>query len=150
MAHVELSLAGPGTPQELREFTPATNLDRWMATVASAEEPTVVVDAHAVILAASAACCALFGLGDPLETVGRVLASRGVLQLIDFTAEGRPLPPTEVERIPPLLAISAGRPARGLMRVRCGPELLRTVDAMATPIWENGRQAGSLTFFAEV
>lgn len=147
MAHVELSLT---EPVGLAEYEPATNLDRWAAVVAAATEPSLVLDAEAVIIAASAACCALFDLNDPLALPGHSLLR--VLTLVDFTATPSPLTITELDLIPPLLALSSGRLSRGLLRVRYGRdgERLRTVDAIATPIWEGTRPAGSLTFFAEV
>lgn len=146
MAHVELSLTEPG----LGGLVPATNLDRWVAAVHAAAEPSLVIDAQAVILAMSAACSTLFELGDPLATVGRRLL--GAVRLVDFTAAKGELTLGEIDKIPPLLAVSSGRLARGLMRVQCGrdPSRIRTVDAIATPIWEDTRHAGSLTFFSEV
>lgn len=147
MAHVELSLTEPvGLP----EFEPATNLDRWAAVVAAAAEPSLVVDPEAVIIAASGSCCALFELGDPVVMAGESLLR--VLTLVDFTAAPCELTIAELDKIPPLLALSSGRLARGLLRVQCGSnaDRVRTVDAIATPIWEGTRPAGSLTFFAEV
>lgn len=145
MAHVELSLTEPvGLP----EFEPATNLDRWAAVVAAAAEPSLVLDAEAGIIAASASCCTLFELGAPVTMPGKSLLR--VLTLVDFTATPSPLTIAELDRIPPLLALSSGRLTRGLLRVQSGSDRIRTVDAIATPIWEGTRPAGSLTFFAEV
>jgi hypothetical protein len=151
VAHVELSLTGPvGLP----EFEPAGNLDRWCAVVAAATEASLVINAEAVIVAASASCCALFDLGDPLAAIGEPLL--GVLTLVDFTAAPSKLTGAELDKIPPLLALSSDRLARGLLRVQRGAngDRIRTVDAVATPIWDEAvaapRPAGSLTFFAEV
>ena len=157
MAHVELSLTqplvshGPRDSDALNELEPVTNLDRWAATVAEAVEPSLVIDAEAVILATSRSCCALFELGDPETTPGLFLLG-GVLQLVDFTAARTELTIAEIDKIPPLMALSSGRLARGLMRVQCGRDAgqIRTVDAIATPILEGTRPAGSLTFFSEV
>jgi hypothetical protein len=154
VAHVELSLTEPLVPTGVRDIEPATNLDRWAAAVAHAAEPCLVIDSGAVILATSASCCDLFGLDDPPATIGRYLLSNagGALQLVDFTAERGELAVPEVDKIPPLLALTSGRPAHGLMRVQCGrdPERICTVDAIATPILEGPRPAGSLTFFCEI
>jgi len=51
--------------------------------------------------------------------------------------------------MPPLLALSSGRLARGLVRIRCasGP---CTFDAIATPLTEDGKVVGSLTFFSAI
>lgn len=154
LAHVELSLTEAPPSGEVRgplDLDPVTNLDRWVAVVSAAVEPCLIIDADAVILATSPSCCELFELGDPSATVGRFLLG-GVLQLVDFTAARGELTGAEIDKIPPLLALSSGRLARGLMRVQCGqkPGRTRTVDAIATPIWEGTRSAGSLTFFSEI
>lgn len=153
MRHVELSLTEPLAPSGARgplDLEPVTNLDRWVATVLAAVEPCLILDCDAAILATSPSCCELFDLGDPSATVGRYLLD--TLRLVDFTAARGDLTTTEIDKIPPLLALSSGRLARGLMRVQCGrePDRSRTVDAIATPIWEDAGPAGSLTFFAEV
>jgi hypothetical protein len=54
-----------------------------------------------------------------------------------------------VGKIPPLLAMSSQRLSRGLLRVdRDGTTA--TLDAIATPLFDDGRLAGSLTFFSEI
>jgi hypothetical protein len=128
-----------------------TNLDRWAAVVTDAVEPCIVIESTGVIVATSPSCCELFDLGDPAATVGRYLL-REVFQLIDFTAARGVLTGAEADKIPPLLALSSGRLARGLMRVQCGQgeARIRTVDAIATPIREASGTAGSLTFFSEI
>jgi hypothetical protein len=155
LAHVELSLTEPLVPSAARgplDLDPPTNLDRWVSTVLAAAEPSLIVDADGVILATSVSCCQLFELGKPDDTIGRFLLGGGVLQMVDFTAARTELTVTDVEKIPPMLAISSGRLARGLLRVQCGeqPDRIRTVDAIATPLWEGTRTAGSLTFFSEI
>jgi len=110
VAHVELSLSGAFVPQAR---TPAadefvTSIDRWSATVQTAAEPCLVIDATTKILAVSPAGSALLGLGNPFDAVGQPLLG-GVLRLIDFTAGGGRLDEPEIERIPPLLAIRSGR-----------------------------------------
>lgn len=152
MAHVELSLsqafvpsASPSTPQETDNFR------RWCAAVAAALEPCLLIDLHTTIEAVSVSCCTLLGLGTPAEAVGRPLLD-GELRLLDFTAARAELPEQESEKIPPLLALSSGRLARGLLRVRSdaagGSDA--TVDAIATPVLTDGVVAGSLTFFSQV
>jgi hypothetical protein len=151
VAHVELSLSeafalGPATvPKSENAVT------RWAAAVRDAAEPCLVIDAEAVIVATSASCCALLGLGHPASTVGRFLLD-GVLRLVDFTAARGELTEAEIDKIPPLLALSSGRLARGLMRVQCSADGIQhaTVDAIATPLLRGGTPAGSLTFFSAV
>ncbi|HEY3008000.1 MAG TPA: hypothetical protein VGJ63_08035 [Micromonosporaceae bacterium] len=151
MAHVELSLSeafvlGTGPAEE-----PVDVLERWAATVRTADEPCLVIDTDAVIVATSASCCSLLGLGRPEHTVGRFLLD-GVLRLVDFTAAGGQLTEAEIDKIPPLLALSSGRLARGLMRVQCSADGFQhaTIDAIATPLLRGEKAAGSLTFFSAV
>jgi hypothetical protein len=151
VAHVELSLSGAFVPQAR---TPAeaefvSGLDRWTASVAEAAEPCLVIDTSTTILAVSASCCELFGLGKPAEVTGQPLGA--ALRLIDFTAGAGELDETDVEKIPPLLAIRSERLARGLLRTVPGPgEPPLTVDAITTPLFAAERVAGSLTFFSPV
>lgn len=143
MAHVELSISDPHLvrAQDIAE----SSLDRWAATVAEAAEPSLVIDERAVIVAVSASFEELLGLTEPV--VDRPLL-HGVLQLLDF-ADGGALDAAEIAKTPPLLALSSGRLARGLVRVRCatGP---RTFDAIATPLLQDNEVVGSLTFFSTV
>ncbi len=146
MAHVEISVSEP-----FAGLDPPTNLDRWAAVVGTALEPCLLIDSDAIILAVSAACCDLFGLGDPALAVNRSLLG-GVLQLVDFTAARGELTLGEIDQIPPLLALSSGHLARGLMRVQCrrDPDRTYTLDAIATPIMGGLQPAGSLTFVSPV
>jgi hypothetical protein len=151
VAHVELSLSGAFVPQARTpaeaEFAPG--VDRWASTVAAATEPCLIIDTATVIVAVSASCTELLGLGKPPEAIGRQLG--GALRLLDFTAGAAELEESDAERIPPLLALRSERPARGLMRVvpEAGGTPL-TVDAIATPLLDGDRVAGSLTFFSAV
>ena len=153
VAHVELSLSGAFVPQAR---TPAevefvANLERWANAVTTAAEPCLIIDAEATILAVSASCGELLGLGKPAEAIGQPLLDSGVLRLIDFTAAGGELARPEIEKIPPVLAIRSGRLARGLMRVQADatyPAL--TIDAIATPLTEGEQVVASLTFFSAV
>ena len=153
MAHVELSLSGAFVPQAR---TPAeaefvANLERWTTTVLAAAEPCLVIDAETSILAVSPSCGDLLGLGKPAEAVGQPLLDAGLLRLIDFTASGGELTRPEIEKIPPVLAIRSGRPARGLMRVQADPSYpALTIDAIATPLTEAEQVVASLTFFSAI
>jgi PAS domain-containing protein len=152
VAHVELSLSGAFVPQARTpsesEFVPS--IERWKSTVATAAEPALIIDTEGTIVAVSPAASALLGLGRPAEIVGRPLLDGGI-RLIDFTAGGGDLDEPELERIPPLLAITSGRLARGLMRVQTAAgDAHLTVDAIATPLTDAGDVVASLTFFAPV
>lgn len=151
MAHVELSLSGAFVPQARTpseaEFVPS--LDRWTTTVTSASEPCLIIDTTTAIVAVSASCGDLLGLGKPPEVLGKPLGS--VLHLIDFTAGAGELEESDADKIPPLLALRSERLARGLLRVVPAPgETPLTVDAIATPLFDNERVAGSMTFFSAV
>jgi PAS domain-containing protein len=151
VAHVELSISDPhlARPSDLTdpsaESMVESSLDRWAATVAEAAEPSLVIDDKAVIVAVSASFEDLLGLTE--SAIDRPLVD-GVLQLLDF-GDGGALDASEINKTPPLLALSSGRLARGLVRVRCasGP---RTFDAIATPLLQDGQVVGSLTFFSTV
>lgn len=153
MAHVELSLTESFAPhvRPSADSTAAGSVSRWAAMVAEATEPCLVIDGNASIVAASVSCCTLLGLGDPETIEGRFLLD-GVLRLVDFTAARGELTEAEIDKIPPLLALSSGRLARGLMRVHDGAEggLDATVDAIATPLWDDTTVVGSLTFFSAI
>lgn len=148
MAHVELSLSeAAGAPPD-PGGTPGGSLGRWSAAAAEAEEACLVLDADGGIVAASAACHALLGLGEPGSVLGRYLLD-GVLQLVDFTAARRLLPEADVDAIPPLLALTSGRLARGIMRVHDGSYDV-TVDGIAVPLRDGDQVVGSLTFFSAI
>ena len=168
MPHVELSLVedpsrhtpervsdgGPVVPHTREPREPGSDgggsVQRWAAVVATAAEPSLVLDAHGMIVTASASCAKLIGLGDAAAARGRRLRDAG-LHLIDFTASPDELDSAEADKIPPLLAISSGGLARGLMRVACpDTKLTSTMDAIATPLWEGSTVVGSLTFFARI
>lgn len=126
------------------------SLGRWAAVVAAAPEPSLVLDANGVIVAASAGCAELIGLDDLTTARGRQLRD-AVVDLVDFTDSLDKLDSAEAGKIPPLLAISSGRLARGLMRVACpDTHIVSTMDAVATPLWEGATVTGSLTFFARI
>jgi hypothetical protein len=155
--HLELELTedarrlaptGPGgTEQPLSRSH--SSLVRWAASVAGATEPSLVLTADAVIVAASSSCAELIGLPDPAALPGTPLRD-AVPQLVDFTESLGELDNSEAGKIPPLLAISSGRLARGLMRVVCCDGTVRTMDAVATPLWDGPALVGSLTFFSKI
>lgn len=168
MPHVELSLvedpsrlAAHGNGRAAAELTPPPahapyeaihvgSLDRWAAVVTGAAEPCLVLDAETVIVAGSASCAEMIGLGDPDAARGRRLRDAGV-HLVDFTGSLDELEPAEADKIPPILAISSRRLARGLMRVACPiSKTACTMDAIATPLWDGATVVGSLTFFSEI
>jgi PAS domain-containing protein len=155
VAHVELSLTESFIPHALPDQEPLLvdgdtggTLQRWSAVVRKAAEPSLVIDARETIVGASAACCELLGLGDPVAAAGRTLLDE--VRLIDFTANRGELTEPEMANIPPLLAVTSGRLARGLLRVQRLGQLPSTVDAISTPLCEGDEVVGSLTFFAEV
>jgi PAS domain-containing protein len=135
--HVEFSIS------DLPAAVPS--LERWGATVDGALEACLVIDAEQVVVAMSESFEEMLGLDE--SPVSRpLLQDGGVLQLLDF-ADGKALEQTEVARMPPVLALTSGRLARGLIRIRCAPGP-RTFDAIATPLIEDGKTVGSLTFFS--
>jgi len=147
--HVEFSISDPHQPPaQTRTADPAeSSLERWGATVDRAAEPCLVIDADVVVVAMSASFEAMLGLSD--SPVNRpLLDDDGVLRLLDF-GDGNALEQIEVARMPSLLALTSGRLARGLIRIRCanGPG---TFDAIATPLTEDGKVVGSLTFFLAI
>lgn len=155
MPHVELSLTDvPSAHRPTASTTAGDPLQRWSAAVADANEPCLVLDADAVIVAASASCAEMLGLGKPAggpaAAEGRKLRE-AVYPMVDFTAARAELDENETHMIPPLLAISSGRMARGLIRVAC-PDTgyVSTLDAIATPLVNGPDIVGSLTFFARV
>lgn len=153
MAHVELSISESLVPQAREPIEPmrVDNFQLWVSATAAALEPCLVIDQDLLIAAASPACCELLGLGDPGTVTGRPLLAG--LRLVDFTAQRGELDETEIDKIPPFLALTSGRLARGLLRVAGaadeGPDD-GTVDAVATPVWSGNRVVGSLTFFAPI
>lgn len=142
MPHVELSLSEP----HLRPPPAESSFDRWAEAVDGAGEPCLLIDSAATIVAVSNACRDLLGMDT--APVGRSILD-GVLRLLDFSSTGCPLHDDEVGKIPPLLAVTSARLARGLIRVRAGGRAC-TLDAVAAPLFDGERTAGSVSFFSEV
>ncbi|GAA2330480.1 hypothetical protein [Dactylosporangium salmoneum] len=145
--HVEFSISDPHQSRAHdRSQDPAeSSLDRWGATVDAAAEPCLVIDSDVVVVAMSASFEEMLGLdGSPLNRP--LLDGDGVLQLLDF-GDGKALEQIEVARMPTLLALTSGRLARGLVRIKCA-DAPCTFDAIATPLKDDGKVVGSLTFFS--
>jgi hypothetical protein len=148
VAHVELSLS-ESLSVPIQRIPDWNSVDRWTFAVDGATEPCLVIDIGAVIAAVSAPACALLGFQLPDDAVGQCLFA-DVLPLVDFTAAAGALAEGEVARIPPVLALTSGRLARGLMRTRGAHGEIITMDALSTPLWEHDTVIGSLTFFCVV
>lgn len=152
VAYASLPLEDPVEPEYLPYvFDPHDSLERWASVVRGAAEPCLVIDAAALIVAASEPCCQLLGLGSSDVAANRHLLD-GTLRFVDFTATHSELSESEITKIAPLLALSSRRLARGLIRVRCGfdSQQVCTADAIATPLWQGQTVVGSLTFFSPV
>jgi PAS domain-containing protein len=106
VSFVELSIPDPGFKGRPRFDS---SLDLWGHTAQQAQEPCLVLDVNAVVVAASPGCGELFAF-TATDAVGRRLID--VLRLLDFNAVSGELPGWEVDKIPPLLAITAGRHRR--------------------------------------
>jgi PAS domain-containing protein len=146
VAHVELSLTEP--PVSARDSQPEDSLERWSRAVAAAQEPCLIIDAMSEIIAVSTSACELLGFPGQAAVVGRHLFG-GILRLLDFTSVPSPLADGELEKIPPVLAFNSRRLARGLIRVRSGG-VVRTIDAVATPLLDRDKVVGSLTFLTQI
>jgi len=145
--HVELSLSEATEPAAPRPGGFDGSLDRWAFAVSSANEPCLVTDAGGLVVAASPGCRGLLATS-PAEAVGRRLVS--VLRPLDFNAVSGELPDWEAEKIPPLMAISSGGLARGLLRLPDDRGAPRTVDAVSAPLRDGSTVVGSITYFALV
>jgi PAS domain-containing protein len=149
VAHVELSVSEPlAGPDRDAPSDPEGSLSRWGRVVTEAGEPCLVLDGVFEIVAVSPTASRLLGFPDEESAVGRRL-SEGVIPLVDFTSPPVPLPESDLEKIPPRLAYSSGRLARGLLRVQTSTEV-RTIDAVATPLFDGDKPIGSLTFFSQI
>ena len=62
-----------------------------------------------------------------------------MLRLLDFNTVSGELPGWEVDKIPPLLAITTGGLARGLLRVPGTGRRCQTVDAISVPLRDGVR-----------
>lgn len=153
MAHVELSWTGsPPHEQRIPSSLERSRLDpaveRWAAAVDEANEPCMVIDSFANIVSMSQSACALLGFGSAREAIGQCLYDRA-FPLLDFTSERAELNDDEIQRTPPVLALTSGLLARGVLRVR-GDGRFVTMDAVSTPLKDGAIVLGSLTFFCLV
>ncbi len=123
-------------------------LQRWVSLVNGAPEPCLVVDRGGTIAGCSPSSVTLLQLPEPADAVGRALLD-GLLVPVDFTAAGRGLSEWELAHLPPLLSLTTGGLARGLIRLRTG-QAIRTIDAVSTPLLDGTEVVGSLTFFREI
>ncbi len=143
MASVELSLSESFAPS----VAPPTALERWRTAVVDASEACLVIDSVGTIVAVSRSASLLLGFDSVAGTEN--LFHEGVVRLLDFTSSAAVLPDEELRKTPPAMALSSGRLARGLLRVRSGGEII-TIDAIATPLFDGEELVGSLTFFATI
>jgi len=143
VAHVELSVSEPHLVHSQQRSV--SSLERWTAAVRDAEEFCLLLDTDAVVVAISPPFEGLLGAGRAV--VGRDLFD-DVLKLIDF-ADGGPIADGDASKIPPLMALTSGHLARGLLRVDTA-EGQCTFDAVGTPLVEGAATAGSLTFFSRI
>jgi hypothetical protein len=144
VSFVELSIPDPGLTGRPRFDS---SLDLWEYTVRHAQEACLVLDVSATVVAASPGCGKLFSISSA-DAVGRRLVD--VVRLLDFNAVAGKLPDREVDKIPPLLAISNAGLARGLLRVPGTDGSPDTVDAVSVALRDGPRVVGSLTFFTPV
>lgn len=134
--------------ERVRQPAAATStLARWIATVAAAHDPCIVLDAEGKVASISAAAAELLGCGDT-AVVGRVLLE--VLELVDFDTGG--VRPDYAPRIAPVAVLSNGSGlVRSLIRLRRADGGRLTIDASAAPIHDaRGETVGSFTFLAPV
>lgn len=153
MAHIELSLAPADAAPDallpaLQVVSAVNHVDSWLEAVSEAEEPCLLLDAGGIMIGASRPCVAVLGAESADDLLGRGLLE-DVIDLVDFTAAQERLQEAQLERLPPLLALTSGALARGLLRIRAG-ETVRTLDAVSTPLRAHGQLVGSLTFFHRI
>jgi PAS domain-containing protein len=123
----------------------STPLARWIATVAAAHDPCLVLDPDAQVLSMSVSAAELLGCTEGV--IGRRLLD--VLDVVDFET-GRSAP-DYAPRIAPMAVLTTGTGMmRSLLRIRQRDSVV-TVDASAAPIHDAaGTTVGSFTFFAPV
>jgi len=124
----------------------STPLARWIATVAAAHDPCLVLDADAQVLSMSVSAAELLGATEGV--IGRRLLD--VVEVIDFDT-GR-ASPDYAHRIAPIAVLNTGTGLmRSLMRIRQRDGMAVTVDTASAPIHDaTGTMVGSFTFFATV
>jgi len=123
-------------------------LHSWIGPVRASQQPCLALNRDGQIAACSLAAVAVLGLADPLSVVGRDLLG-AMASPIGFTGGGDKLSDWELGQIPPLRSLRTGRLARSVLRIR-GAHTIRTLDAVATPLYHESLVIGSLTFFQEL
>lgn len=125
----------------------STPLARWIATVAAAHDPCLVLDGDGRVLSLSTSAAELLGCSDA-GVIGRQLLE--VIDPLDFET-GRSSP-DYAARIAPLAVLTSGAGLmRSLLRVRQHDGTPLTIDASAAPIHDvRGDTVGSFTFLAPV
>jgi PAS domain-containing protein len=124
----------------------STPLARWIATVAAAHDPCLVLDPDGQVVSMSVSAAELLGCTEGV--IGRSLLD--VVDIVDFET-GRSAP-DYAPRIAPIAVLGAGSGLmRSLMRTRQRDAITVTVDASSAPIHDaTGNTVGSFTFFAPV
>lgn len=129
-----------------RAAVASTPLARWIATVAAAHDPCLVLDPDAQVLSMSVSAAELLGCTEGV--IGRRLLD--VIEVVDFET-GRAAP-DYAHRVAPIAVLTTGTGLmRSLLRVRQRDGMSVTVDAAAAPIHDaTGTTVGSFTFFAPI
>ena len=124
----------------------STPLARWIATVAAAHDPCLVLDPGSQVVSMSASAAELLGCTEGV--IGRRLLD--VVDVVDFET-GRSSPDYAV-RIAPMAVLAPGSGLmRSLLRTRQRDGVTVTVDASSAPIHDaTGATIGSFTFLAPV
>jgi PAS domain-containing protein len=124
----------------------STPLARWIATVAAAHDPCLVLDTDAAVVSMSVSAAELLGCTEGV--IGRRLLD--VVDVVDFDT-GRSAP-DYAPRVAPIAVLTTGTGLmRSLLRIRQRDGVTVTVDAAAAPIHDaSGVTVGSFTFFAAV
>lgn len=124
--------------------TVVSALDRWVATVAMADDACMVLDSAGLVVAISEAASELLGVGSGPTGGHHIL---DVLPLVDLDT-GEPNP-EYAPRITPLVVLESGGLARSLLRVRHEDDAVVTLDTSSAAIHDPaGNLAGSVTFVA--
>jgi PAS domain-containing protein len=130
----------------LRAPAASTPLARWIATVAGAHDPCLVLDPDAQVMSMSAGAAELLGCTEGV--IGRRLLD--VVDVVDF--ETGHSAPDYAPRIAPMAVLTPGAGLmRSLLRTRQRDGVTVTVDASSAPIHDaTGTTIGSFTFLAPV
>ena len=123
-------------------------LAAWVAVANGATDACLILDDRGRVAGCSEPAAELLGESRN-RMVGRVLVG-DVIEIVDFSAEAGP-GDSYALRIPPLLALTAELPTRGLLRVRHGNGRRVTLDAVSAPVHgPGGALAGSVSFLSAI